>query len=278
MLASLLLMFREVLEASLVVGIACAASRGLPGRWKWIAAGLFMGLVGAVAVGLGASRIADAFDGRGQEWLNAGVLLGAAALIGWHVAWMSKHGRELGQRIRSAANASTSASKALVALAGIIALAIWREGSEVVLFGYGLLLDGTTANGLVLGAGLGLLAGVGCGLGVYLGLLRIPMKYFFGATNGVLMLMAAGMAAAGAGYLSQDGTLPLSFPVWDTRWLLDDNTVAGKVIHTLLGYSDQPTGLQVVAYISVLLALVSVTQNGRQKKAGTANQQPGGVG
>jgi high-affinity iron transporter len=50
MLATLLLVFREVLEAALIVSIVAAATRGVRGRGSWIGAGLGLGLLGAVAV------------------------------------------------------------------------------------------------------------------------------------------------------------------------------------------------------------------------------------
>src|SRR6267154_5770695 len=95
MLATAIIVFREVLEAALIVGIVMAASRGVPQRGAWIAAGVGGGVLGAIAVAAAAETIAEAVAGIGQEIFNAIVLFAAVAMLGWHNIWMSRHGREL---------------------------------------------------------------------------------------------------------------------------------------------------------------------------------------
>ena len=101
MLASLLLVFREVLEAALIVSVVAAATRSVIGRERWISAGIGLGILGALVVALFANQIANAMSGMGQEWFNAGVLIAAVIMIGWHVVWMARHGRELATQMRS---------------------------------------------------------------------------------------------------------------------------------------------------------------------------------
>src|SRR5678816_4453747 len=118
----------------------------------------------------------------------------------------------------------------------VVALAVLREGSEVVLFAYGMLAGGSASGGLVTGGVLGLLSGVAAGVAMYAGLLRIPMRHFFRATNGLLILLAAGLAAA-AGFLNQADVLPtLADPLWDSSWLLTDDAWLGRALHALVGY------------------------------------------
>ena len=95
MLAAALLVFREVLEAALVIGIVCAATRGMSGRGRFVASGVAAGVIGALLVALGAEGIANAAGGMGQELFNAAILLTAVLMLAWHAIWMSKHGREL---------------------------------------------------------------------------------------------------------------------------------------------------------------------------------------
>mgnify|MGYP003557802171 CR=1 FL=1 len=101
MLAAALLVFREVLEAALVVTIVLAATRGLDGRGRWVASGVAAGVLGALLVALSAERIANAMEGVGQEIFNAGVLLAAVLMLAWHAIWMSHHGRELAAQMKS---------------------------------------------------------------------------------------------------------------------------------------------------------------------------------
>ena len=59
MFATAIIVFREVLEAALIVGIVAAATRTIPGRNRWLAAGIAAGLAGSALVALGTDRIAD---------------------------------------------------------------------------------------------------------------------------------------------------------------------------------------------------------------------------
>jgi high-affinity iron transporter len=256
MLAIWILVFREVLEAAMIVSIVAAATRGVDGRWRWIGTGLALGCAGAALVAAGAGRLADAMSGMGQEWFNAGVLLAATAMIGWHVVWMARHGRVLAADAGRFGNDVSEGRRPLTALMIVVALAVLREGSEVVLFGYGLVSSGSGTGDLVAGGMLGLLSGVAAGVAMYLGLLRIPMRHFFSATNGLLILLAAGLAAAAAGFLAQADVLPtLANPLWDSSWLLSDESWLGRTLHALVGYTAQPSGMQVLLYLSVVMLL-----------------------
>jgi high-affinity iron transporter len=256
-LATLLLVFREVLEAALIVGIVAAATRGVSSRARWIGGGLALGVTGAVIVAICAGWIADALSGSGQEWFNATVLLAAVAMIGWHVVWMARHGRELAAHMHTVGRDVTSGHRPMTALMTVVAIAVLREGSEIVLFGYGLLANGSSVPALMLGAVLGLLAGVALGIAMYFGLLKIPMRHFFATTNGLLMLLAAGMAASAAGFLNQADVLTAwSTPLWNTGWLLSDDSLVGRTLHVLIGYTAQPSGMQLLFYMATLALLI----------------------
>jgi len=100
-LGALVIVFREVLEAGLIIGIVLAATRGAPGRERWIALGVFAGVVGAGVVALFAQSISEAFEGFGQELLNATVLGVAVVMLMWHNAWMARHGREMAAEMKA---------------------------------------------------------------------------------------------------------------------------------------------------------------------------------
>lgn len=258
MIATLLLVFREVLEAALVVGIVAAATRGVLGRGRWIGTGIGLGVAGAVLVAVGAGRIAEALSGSGQEWFNASVLLAAVLMLGWHVVWMARHGRELAAQMQSVGRDVRSGARPMTALMAVVAIAVLREGSEIVLFGYGLFASGSSAAGMAVGAVLGLLAGVALGVGIYLGLLKIPMRYFFSTTNGLLVLLAAGMASNAANFLIQADVLRhWTEPLWSTDWLLSDDSTFGRALHVLVGYTSQPCGMQVLFYLTTIVVFLS---------------------
>ncbi|WP_017462882.1 FTR1 family iron permease [Dyella ginsengisoli] len=252
-----LLVFREVLEAALIVSIVCAATRGVRLRGLFVLGGIGLGLAGALLVALGAGFIAGLASGSGQELLNAGVLLAAVAMIGWHVVWMSRHARELAQHMSAVGQAVKAGSSSLTLLLAVIALAVLREGSEVVLFLYSMAMGGIGAGGLIGGIALGVGGGVALGFALYFGLLRIPLRHFFGATNVMLVLLAAGLASTAARFLLQANRLPaLGEQLWDTSWLLSNGSLAGKTLGILVGYDASPAGIQLVFYAATLLLLV----------------------
>lgn len=252
-----LLVFREVMEAALIVSIVCAATRGVARRGLYVVGGIGLGLLGATLVALGAGVISDLASGSGQELLNAGVLLAAVLMIGWHVVWMSRHARELAQHMSAVGQAVKAGSSSLSLLLAVVALAVLREGSEVVLFLYSMAMGGIGAVGLAGGIAIGVAGGALLGFALYFGLLRIPMKHFFGATNVMLVLLAAGLASSAARFLLQANRLPAwGEQLWDTSWLLSNGSLAGKTLGTLVGYDASPSGIQLVFYAGTLLSLL----------------------
>jgi high-affinity iron transporter len=257
-LASLLIVFREVFEAGLVVGIVMAVTAAVPGRALWIAGGVTAGVLGACLVAVFTSGLSELFGGSGQEIFNASILGFAVLMLIWHNVWMSRHGRELVAELRAAGEAVAAGSKSLLALAIVVAIAVLREGSEVVLFLYGVAAaQGGASWSLVAGGLVGLALGSMVCLLTYLGLVTIPSRYLFGVTSALIALLAAGMAAQAIAFLEQANILTtLDETVWDTSWILSDSSFLGKALHTLIGYVDQPTAMQVVVYAATLAVIV----------------------
>ena len=250
MLAIAILVFREVLEAALVVSVVFAATRGVSGRERWIGSGIAAGVLGSVAVALSAGVIADAAAGMGQELFNAVVLFAAVVMIAWHAIWMATHGRQLALQLQALGSEVSVGHRPLVALLLVVALAVLREGSEVVLFLFAQVAGGSGWADIASGIALGVAGGCAIGLALYFGLLRIPIRHFFTATNWLLLLLAAGMASQGARFLVQADLLPSLGPrLWDTSMLLSDRSLLGQTLHALIGYDARPAGVQVLFYV-----------------------------
>jgi len=257
MLAAAVIVVREVLEAALIIGVVMAATRGLDGRGRWIAGGVAGGLIGAGIAAALAGSIVAAMSGHGQELFNASVLFAAVAMLGWHNIWMSRHGREISRQMAETGHSVLVGRRPLYALSVVVSLAVLREGSEVVLFLYGMVLaGGSDAIAAVGGGALGLGIGAALGTALYQGLVRVPLRAVFKITGWLILLLAAGMAAQGAKYLVRADWLPsLGQRIWDTSAILPEESLPGKLLHTLIGYADRPSGIQLLVYVVTLLVI-----------------------
>ena len=272
MLAVAVIVFREVLEAALVVGIVLAASRGVPRRGKWVFGGIAVGVALALVVAGFTSEIANAVNGVGQELFNAAILFAAVLMLGWHNVWMSRHAKEHVVEATRVGREVLVGSRPLYALAVVCGAAVAREGSEIVLFVYGIIAaQGGSAAGLLTGGLLGMAAGVAIGAGLYFGLLTIPLRHLFTVTSWLILLLAAGMASQAAAFLLQADLLPPLGNLWDTSGILSEQSLLGQALHALIGYVARPTGIQVVFYLgTVVLIGVLMRLFGRSGPTGHA--------
>ena len=262
MLVSLIIVFREVMEAGLIVGIVLAATEGVIGRGRWIAGGIGAGVVGACLVAAFATALFDSFEGAGQEVFTAVILAFAVLMLTWHVAWMAHHGRSMAAEMNQIGQAVRLGHKSLAALCTVVAIAVLREGAEVVLFLSGIAAGSNTAPlALATGAVVGvLMAGLLSWL-LYRGLVVIPLSRLFSVTNGLIALLAAGMAGQAAAVLHAADLLPgWGEHLWDTSAILSDDTYLGRALHALIGYSARPSGIQVTAWLATLFALIVLSR------------------
>ena len=260
MLATLIIVFREVIEAGFVIGIVLAATRGVARRGLWVAGGIAGGIAGAILVAAFADVIANMMAGAGQELFNASVMAIAVLMLTGHNVWMAREGRHIAQEMQSLGNDVVTGRRSLKALAIVISIAVLREGSEIVLFLYGIALSaGNSVLSMFVGGTIGLALGAGISALMYFGLMRIPTRHLFSVTSWLIALLAAGMAAQAMVFLQQAGLVNiLSHVVWDTSGLLSDGSLAGKALHTLVGYTDRPTGIQLLAYVATLAAIFTL--------------------
>ena len=269
MISALIIVFREVIEAGLIVGIVLAATAGVPGRGRWVGIGVAAGIAGACLVAAFAGELANLFQGSGQEIFNAAILVLAVMMLTWHNVWMASHGREMARELKAAGHQVVTGERTLSAMAVVVGVAVLREGAEVVLFLYGIGAQGSSGMDMLLGGVLGLLAGAGVSAVMYFGVLRIPAGKLFQVTSGLITQLAAGMAAQAILYLQNAGWLEyFTSTIWDTSAVLPDDGqgtlgMLGKMLHTLVGYTAAPNGAQLIAYgltiagIFVLMRLVN---------------------
>jgi high-affinity iron transporter len=270
MLSALLIVFREVIEAGLIVGIVLAATKGVPRRDFAVSMGVLAGVLGACLVAAFAGGLASLFQGSGQELFTASILILAVMMLTWHNVWMASHGREMARELKAAGHEVVTGKRTLAALGVVVGVAVLREGSEVVLFLYGIAAQGGVSNaGLLAGGALGLAAGAAVSALMYLGLLTIPAGRLFQVTSGLITLLAAGMAGQAVLFLQNGGYINAwTGTVWDTSWLLKEDSIPGRLLHTLVGYVQAPDGAQVAAYLATIAGiLLLMRMTGRPQAA-----------
>lgn len=253
MISALVIVFREVLEMALVLGVLLAATRGMPETRRWIGAGAAMGLLGACIVAYFMEELENAMTGDGEFLFNAIVLSLASIFIAWTVIWMRLHGREMAQQMKQVGASVKEGRLPVKALMFVSLAAVLREGSEAVFFLFGFLQTGQDAGSMFAGGLTGIFLGGLTGYVLYRGLVVIPMKQLFLVTGILLMLLAAGMASQAAWNLIViDMIPPLVDSLWNTSSWLPQESLIGEFLNVLIGYDESPSGMQLLVFIIAL--------------------------
>ena len=254
-----IIVFREILEVALVIGILAAATVGVKGRTAWIIHGLLLGIFGSVGIAFFADNISQSLEGRGQEAFNASILLIAAAMISWTLVWMKKHAKEISGNLKKLGKSVIDGEKEVTAILIVVALSTLREGAETVLFSYGLYSSGTSSlYEIFCGGAIGLLAGMIAGFSMYYGLIKTG-KHFFAVTSWMLIFLTAGMVSNAFGFLvSADFVPAIKYPLWDSSFLISDGSAVGIVLNMLTGYISKPSAIQLIVYVIMLGSLSTI--------------------
>jgi high-affinity iron transporter len=257
MLQIAIVVFREILEISLIVGILTTATKEIHGRTKWILSGLGLGFLGSLILALFTDKISESLDGMGQEFFNGMILIAAAVMIGWTVLWMQKHAKSISGELKRLSNSVREGKKPLYVLLVVVFLSVLRESAEIVLFTYSYYVSGTNVTDIIVGLIVGIASGSAVGIALYFGILKAFGKYFFIVTTWLLIFLSAGIAAQGIGFWINAGVTPaLLNPVFDASEILSQQSYFGKFLHIFFGYIDQPAGSQLIAYFVTLVVLI----------------------
>ncbi|KAF0164754.1 MAG: high-affinity iron transporter [Rhodocyclaceae bacterium] len=250
MLNALIVVFRESLEAMLVIGVLLAWIARQPdpatlrrGLWAGVAAGVGL----AVVLGFATFAAQSQLEGNALEAFRVGMMLFAAGLIMQMVLWMRRHGRHMKRELEAHASRVSGA----VGIGIVAALAVAREGAETVVFLYGMGLerDGGDLLALLGAATAGLALAAATGWLVTRGARFLSYRVLFGASEILLLLIAGALLAAGIDrMIGLDWLPPLLDPVWDSSGLLDDGSGAGRLLADFVGYRARPSASLLIAY------------------------------
>lgn len=268
MFASFLLSLREGLEAALIIGIVLGVLVKLKRTdlngvvWRGVGLAALLSLLAAIALNL----LGMEFEGKGEEIFEGVAMLLAAGVLTWMILWMQKHGGTLKNEIEEQTNQAAlgKGQKALFALAF---LAVFREGIELALF---LLAARLTSSPLqtITGALLGLISAGILGWILFTSTMKLSLRNFFGATNILLVIFAAGLVGLGVHEFNEAGVIPSVIEhIWDVNGVLSDKSETGLILKALVGYNGNPSLTEVGAYISYLAVLIAILLTQRRKQS-----------
>ncbi|KQR74665.1 FTR1 family iron permease [Burkholderia sp. Leaf177] len=276
----LFIVWRESVEALLVVGILYAwlkngdadARRGIPYLW----AGVVIGLLAAVALGAALVGFTEVLSGDAQDYFQTGMVLVACVLIVQMVLWMKHHGRSMKRDMEASLQKSKQGAN-WWGVTLLVALAIAREGSETVIFLYGLgfgqsgHVDTAQYLAVVIGLGLAFLTFYLLQLGGKI----FSWRLFFRVTEIMLLFLAAGLFESGVDKLIDKEILPVVVnQVWNTSWLLDDSSTFGSLVATLTGYRAHPAGMNLIAYAVYWAVIFLLLRRSKNRMAQKSARRP----
>ncbi len=257
-MAAFLVMFREGLEAAIIVAILLGYLRQIDRRSdsRWVWAGTTSAVLVSLAVGIALWNTVGGLEGAAEEIAEGVIAFAAVGLLTWMIFWMGRQARHLKGHLHGQVDAALAAGGA-TALALIAFVSVLREGVESALF----LLStttGTEASGSqLIGGVVGLTAAVVVGMLFYAGSSAIDIRAFFRITGVLIILFAAGLVSKGVHEFQEVGLLPtINEPVWNIGVLDPSTNTIGKFLGSLFGWTPRPSLLMAIAYTAYLIPVL----------------------
>ena len=252
---SLLITWREGLEAGLIIAIVLSYLARIDQRRYWLHVWLGTGvaLLGSLAAGVALEATATRLSGTAQEAMEGGGMLFAVAVLTSMIFWMKRQAATIGAHLRQQVDVALRTGSAL-ALAALAFTAVGREGLETVLFLFAGSSTAESGSTYWMGAGAGLALAVVMSSILYAGAARLPLRAFFNISGIALIVLAAGLLVNGLKELHEIGATPDLGPrLWDTYNLVADNSQLGRFLGTILGYDSSPFLGLVMVYAAYLV-------------------------
>jgi high-affinity iron transporter len=244
LLNAVIIILREVVEASLLISLFLAFSYSFNLSKKWLMLGLPIGIISAIFYAFNIAILSQWQEGVGQEVINATIhiclyiILLLLVIFAFHLK---------NKKIKTLLN--------LLMFLGIV-LASIREGSEIILYIQGFMTQPDLLRPILFGSAIG--AGIGISLGVFFFYALVNFSQRTGVILGLILclLVAGGMILQSTQLLAQADWLPSQYPLWDSSNLISEGSTLGQLLYALIGYESTPTMIQVVSYLSGLVSMI----------------------
>jgi len=248
-LSTFLVVFRESLEASLIVGIILTALHRLR-QWRYcphVLASIGLAILVSLFIGMMLMSMTTTAQGNLEKILEGSISFAACVILTYMIFWMDAQAKRLRPEIETKLESAISQKDMLVILS-LPFLAVFREGAETVLF---LSALASKSAGLISMGGslLGFALAVGVTCLIFVGGKRIPLRPLFRASGLLLFLIAAGMLAYGVHEFNEINIIPEIYaPVWNINHILNEKVGLGAFLKSLFGYNGNPSLTEVLSY------------------------------
>jgi len=240
--ATFLIVFREALEAGLILGIILTVLVKLKQKrfFPLVIASSLAGILASVIAGILIMSLIHSTQGIVEKWIEGGISLAACCVLTYMVFWMDRQSKRIKPEIEFQVEEAATKGE-LVAIVLLPFLAVFREGAETVLFLNAVAAQSSRAVSFW-GAFWGLLLATAVTVAIFVGGKRIPLKPLFQTSGFFLLLVAAGLLAYGIHEFQEIGVIPeLYAPVWDINHILNEKEGVGSFLKALLGYNGNPS-------------------------------------
>lgn len=246
--------FREFLEISILLSLFGAFASNIKNFRSLFFSGILLGAIGAGVIALFTEQISDTLDGMGHEIFMGCVVLFTSLLICSTLIWMKGYSQKLKTRIAEFNEGYDESLSSKIMIISLIATTIFREGSEIVLILYSIsAIDGASSILYIQGFFLGAVLGISFGVGLYYGVFRFAAKYIFSVCSFIMTFIAAGLAAEAAKIFASVGLIEIfTDPLWNTSFIVSDDSTLGKILNVMMGYTAKPSGIELIFYLSTL--------------------------
>ena len=262
-MAELIIVFREVLEASLIIGILYTflkqtnQEESIVKLWQGVLVALVVSIIGSFVF----QQFAGGFQGQAEKLFEGVVMIVAASVLGTVIVWMAKN-KNIAEDLKGKAEQVLSSNKVGLGIFLLAFISVFREGIETILFLYGVMMKqgGLSISLSLLGAAMG----IGVGYLIFVQGKKVPLKTFFNVSSILLIFVAAGMFAYGIHELESAGVIPDYGRIWDINPpkfadgsypLMHDKGYVGSLLKGLFGYNGDPSLIELLTWLFSLSGL-----------------------
>ena len=244
LLNAVIIILREVIEASLIISLFLAYSQIFNNSRAWLLNALILGVISATIYAVNIGVVSQWFDGVGQEVINAGIqIIIYLVLLIFLIIAMRPHSQF-----------NTSILTAMMMIGVIFATV--REGSEIIIYIHGFVTVPELFQSVLLGSAIGAGIGISIGVCIYYLLINMPINVSVRVGYVLTVLLAGSMISQTIQQLTQADWVISQYPIWDTSTFISEHSVTGQLLYAVIGYEATPTALQATAYVSALFIII----------------------